>query len=142
MIASNGKEATITFFLRAFRALNTTIPTQVLTDQDDAQINAIRTVYPTTRIFLCLWHLLHTWRGHIRTQDYPEAWSHMQRLPRATNKQDFDKIWLDIVWTAPQDTIAYMVKNYSKPYPLLAHGLYSPVSFALRWYYAHVELCV
>jgi MULE transposase domain len=112
MISSNGKEVTIYFFLKTFHARNPTVPRCILSDRDDAQLNALQRVFPSSRLFLCLWHVLHAWRRYLRTQDHPEVWKLCQQLPRAETKEKFDEIWILIKMKAPRDFVQYLETNW------------------------------
>jgi transposase-like protein len=41
-------------------------PKNVILDNDDAEINAIRSIFPQSNVFLCWWHLKYAWRRWIR----------------------------------------------------------------------------
>ena len=44
-----------------------------MTDRDQVQIVALQIVYPHSRIFLCMWHVLHAIRSHFVTSQF-KAW--------------------------------------------------------------------
>jgi len=46
----------------------------IMTDCDQAQMNAITTVYPGTTMLLCWWHVLHVIWMHFHTDEFPQLW--------------------------------------------------------------------
>ena len=60
MLSSNGTQPTIEFFLNLIKAQSPKVsPSIFMTDRDQAQVNAIRSVFPNYgRIFYCWWHVL------------------------------------------------------------------------------------
>jgi len=114
MIASNTREVMIRLFLHEFKSRNAMIPYQILTDHDTSQINAVKAVYPSSKIFLCLWHLLRAWRQHIKTEKYLRACELLQKLPLAKMPQEFNQIWNECLLVAPQNTIVYIRSVYGE----------------------------
>jgi MULE transposase domain len=113
MISSNGKMETIYFLLKSFRSRNPVIPRQVLSDRDEAQLAAIKSAYPESSRFLCLWHVLHAWRAHIRTDQYPEVWKLLQELPRMTEPALYFRKLKEIREQAPADFMAYFDRYWA-----------------------------
>jgi len=59
MLACNGTKDTISFFLCWVQDRSLAVlPAMIMTDQDLAQISALKIVYPDSQIFLCKWHVL------------------------------------------------------------------------------------
>ena len=112
MVSSDGKEETIYLFLTVFHSRNPVVPRYILSDRDEAQLSAIRRVYKSSHLFLCLWHVLHAWRAHLRTSQYPDVWAALQQLPRADSKDAFDRIWNTIKRQAPADFVSYLQKYW------------------------------
>lgn len=113
MISSNGTEATIKFFLRTIRTENPSIhPKNFMSDKDQGQLNAIKGVYPESRVFLCWWHVLHAWQQHFATTSFPELWELMKRWIRITDKISFDACWHEIQSIAPASVIEYLKINW------------------------------
>jgi hypothetical protein len=78
MLASNGTMATIAFFLQWVRDASPSVqPTVIMTDRDQAQINAIKAIYPWSTVNLCTWHVLHAMRSHFNTNQYPVLWDNV-----------------------------------------------------------------
>lgn len=75
MISSNATEVTIDYFLATLWKQNPDIiPAKFMSDNDKAQLNAIRHRYPESQLFLCWWHVLHAWQEHFVTNHFPELW--------------------------------------------------------------------
>ena len=73
MISSNGKEATIDYFLDTLCAQNPkVVPKYPMTDFDKAQNNAIECCYPKSQLLLCWWHVAHAWQQHFVTAHYKD----------------------------------------------------------------------
>ncbi|KAJ7092324.1 hypothetical protein B0H15DRAFT_905686 [Mycena belliarum] len=111
MLASSGTQATIAFFLRVHRARNPlTIPRNIMTDFDRAQINAILQEYfhALLRIFLCWWHVLHAWQKHFHTTKHPELWELLKRWIRMTDLTEFNATWIKIKEMAPPAFVVYL----------------------------------
>ena len=47
----------------------------IMTDRDQAQINAIENVYPDSQTLLCLWHVLCALRSHFVTEQFQALWA-------------------------------------------------------------------
>jgi hypothetical protein len=115
MLASNGTQRTIEYFLRVHHTQNPlTIPHYIMSDFDRAQINACAAVYATTWILLCWWHVLHAWQQHFKISDHPELWELLKRWNRMTNRTDFDAAWIKIQSIAPESFIEYL-RTYWMP---------------------------
>ena len=72
MLASNGTTATIAFFLQWVRDASPLVkPVVIMTDCDQAQINALEAIYPESTVNLCIWHVLRAMRSHFNTNQYP-----------------------------------------------------------------------
>jgi MULE transposase domain len=112
MFASNGEEAVYHFFFSTFLANNPVLPSVILTDKDVAQINALRKVFPSSRILLCWWHVLHDWYGRLAVHQHPEAWEKLIRLPRQNTHEEHESLWHHLQTILPADFIAYMQENW------------------------------
>ena len=97
-----------------FGTNNPVIPSIILTDRDVGQINALRSVFPSSRILLCWWHVLHNWYGQLSVKDHPEAWELLKQFPRQTTRQDHEKVWQKLQAILPQTFIEYMYENWLK----------------------------
>ncbi|TDL18073.1 hypothetical protein BD410DRAFT_681469, partial [Rickenella mellea] len=113
MIASNGQEETINYYLLLFRQNNpSTTPKYIMSDKDRGQMNAIQAKYPLSTLYLCWWHVLHAWQQHFSTSDWPEVWTLLRRWIRVTNAEEFENIWRTIRETAPPSMVQYLEDNW------------------------------
>lgn len=108
MLASNGKEETLKYYFTKFKEKNPTETTQIMTDRDQAQINAARIVWPLAMILLCWWHVLHAWQQHFAITHYPEAWSALKELVRAPTASVFASVYKKFKSNAPASLIEYL----------------------------------
>jgi transposase-like protein len=115
MLASNGTTATIAFFLRWVRdASPSVLPAVIMTDRDQAQINALEAIYPESTVNLCIWHVLRAMRSHINTNDHPELWDKVKALVKATDDGAFATLWREISEdrSTPPAFIEYLRTNW------------------------------
>jgi hypothetical protein len=111
MLASNGTTATIAFFLRWVRDASPSVkPAVIMTDRDQAQINALEAIYPESTVNLCIWHVLCMMRSHFNTNQYPVLWDKVKAWVKTTDQIEFAKLWVKISGdpSAPQPFIAYL----------------------------------
>jgi hypothetical protein len=91
MLASNGTEVTIDYFLVLLRKANPSIkPRKFMSDKDWAQLNAIVRRYPESHVLLCWWHVLHAWQQHFSIIHYPELWTLLKDWIRITDDAKFE----------------------------------------------------
>ncbi|KAF7372258.1 SWIM-type domain-containing protein [Mycena venus] len=108
MLASNGTEETITYFLKVNRLRSpSTIPRRIISDFDWGQIHSCIAVYNAV-ILLCWWHVLHAWQQHFSIPAYPELWELLKNWIRITDQGEFDATWIKIKSMAPQGFIEYL----------------------------------
>src|ERR1700735_3002045 len=94
MLASRRTEATIHFFLQFVKmASPTVIPAIIMSDRDKAQMNAIGTVYPDSKLLLCWWHVLRAMQMHFCTEEFPEVWARLREWVKTPDQTKFDSIW-------------------------------------------------
>lgn len=116
MLASYGTEETIAYFLRLLRTTNiSTIPSKFMTDCDFAQINAIASQYPKCEIWLCWWHVLHSWQQHFVISQNEALWIKLKALPRVEDPDKFDPALEEIKALSPANFWDYLVKNWLAP---------------------------
>jgi hypothetical protein len=61
MLLSSGTEVAILFFLKFIHVQSPEItPAIIMSDCDQAQMNAITAMYPASTLLLCWWHVLRT----------------------------------------------------------------------------------
>ena len=79
MLSSSSMEVTIQFFLNFVKARSPgVVPVIIMSDRDKAQMNAVNTVYPDSRLLLCWWHVLCAIRMHSRMEEFPGVWSRIR----------------------------------------------------------------
>ena len=94
MLSSSGMEATIRFFLQFVKAKSPTVsPAIIMSDRDKAQMNAISSVYPDSKLLLCWWHVLRAIRMHFRTEEFPEVWACLREWVKTPDQTKFNLIW-------------------------------------------------
>ena len=71
-------------------------PCVIITDCDQAQINALKMVYPQSQIFLCHWHVLHVIQSHFVMMAFKDLWQKIKALVQTDNQVIFDNIWQKI----------------------------------------------
>src|SRR6266851_6506040 len=111
MLASNGTTVMIAFFLRWIRDASPSVqPAVIMTDRNQAQINALEAIYPQSTVNLCIWHVLHMMRLHLNTNQYPVLWNKVKEWVKTKDQFKFAKLWVEISCdpSAPQSFIAYL----------------------------------
>jgi hypothetical protein len=111
MLTSNGTTENIAFFVKWIRDASPEVqPTVIMTDCDQAQINALEMVYPQSRIFLCHWHVLRAIRSHFVTPAFEALWQKIKALVRTDNQDTFDSLWNEISTdpTVPSSVVKYL----------------------------------
>ncbi|KAJ7161196.1 hypothetical protein C8R46DRAFT_905421 [Mycena filopes] len=119
MLASSGTQATIAYFLRLVRARSPdTIPRNIMTDFDWAQINAILQEWweAIVLLLLCWWHVLHAWQKHLHIDTYPEVWDLLKKWIRITDAAEFEATWLKIQSLAPTAFVKYLKDYWMAPH--------------------------
>jgi hypothetical protein len=115
MLASNGTTATIAFFLRWVRDASPSVqPAVIMTDRDQAQINALGAIYPRSTVNLCTWHVLRAMRSHFNTNKYPVLWGKVKSWVKTNDQIEFAMLWVEISGdpSAPQSFIAYLKSQW------------------------------
>lgn len=111
MMASNGTEETLTHYFSEFKKVNPGDPKIIMSDRDQAQINAAHFTWNTSMILLCWWHVLHDWRKYIKIGLEPETWKNLKLLLHACSDSAFDPL-LEKIRTASPDFFVYLNKNW------------------------------
>lgn len=113
MLSNSGTEATLTWFLSLVKSRSPTVlPNILMTDRDHAQINALRTVFILSVVFLCWWHVLHAWQQHFRIPDNRDLWDLLKSWIRITDRSKFDERWAKIQEIAPRAFVQYLETNW------------------------------
>ena len=113
MISSNATEVTIDYFINTLQAQNPkVIPAKFMSDFDKAQINVIKHCYPESQLFLCWWHVLHTWQQYIVIAHFQELWKLLKGWVRLMEKSEFEDCWEKIQQLAPASFVEYISKYW------------------------------
>ncbi len=85
-----------------------------MTDQDQAQVNAIRDIYPSCRVLYCWWHVLCAIQTHFVITEFQDLWVLIQKWVRMTNQYEFDAWWEDIQNNklVPQSLVEYLAQEW------------------------------
>jgi hypothetical protein len=76
MLSLSGTQATIQFFLNFVKMLSLmVVPAIIMSDRDKAQMNAIETIYPDSKLLLWWWHVLRAIQMHFCTEEFLEVWA-------------------------------------------------------------------
>jgi hypothetical protein len=117
MLTSNGTTATISFFLRWVKDASPAVkPAVIMTDCDQAQIAAIQAVYPQSRTFLCMWHVLRAMQSHFSTTQFPALWDNVKAWVRSDDLTEFNRLKDEIFNdpSTPQSFINYLIEKWMK----------------------------
>jgi len=85
-----------------------------MTDCDRAQINAIRAVYPRSRVLYCWWHVLRAMRTHFNTSEFPGLWKLIKEWVRIADPIQFYWQWAEIRSNTsyPESVVQYLRDNW------------------------------
>src|SRR6267142_48550 len=114
MLSSNGMANTITFFLNWVKeACSTVQPAVIMSDCDQAQLNALKKVYLSSQILLCIWHVLCTFWSHFVTERFQALWATVKSWVKTKDSDKFNRIWTKIMTdpSVPQSLINYFKKD-------------------------------
>jgi hypothetical protein len=116
MLSSNGTQATIQYFLNLIKAQSPSVaPSIFMTDRDQAQVNAIRVVFPEcSRVFYCWWHVLRAIRTHFNTTEFPALWSRIKDWVRIIDEDEFNTCWKYIKedTSVPSSVAKYIARDW------------------------------
>ena len=121
MLSSSSTEATIQFFLNFIKARSPgMVPVIIMSNRDKAQMNAVNTVYPDSRLLLCWWHVLRAIWMHFCTEEFPEVWNRIHEWVKMADQSRFDTIWewIQTEPSVPQSLIDYLKINWMPIIPL------------------------
>jgi hypothetical protein len=123
MLSSNGTEATIQFFLNFIKLHSLEITPQItMSNCDQAQMNAIKAIYPDTTLLLCWWHMLRTMQMHFHTEEFPELWECVREWVKTSDQAMFDSVWewIQTDPSVPRSFVDYLKNNWMGIVPLWA----------------------
>ena len=85
-----------------------------MTDRDQAQVNAIRKVYPMCHIVYCWWHVLCAIRCHFVVTEFQDLWTLIQKWVHTADRYKFDVWWEDIqnYQSVPQSLAKYLAQEW------------------------------
>ena len=121
MLSLDGTQATIQFFLEFVKSRHPQIvPTIIMTDRDQAQMNAITAIYPGATMLLCWWHVLRTIQMHFHTEEFPQLWERIRQWVKLSDQSKFDLWWKEMQAdpSVPQSVVDYLRKNWMGIVPL------------------------
>ena len=96
------------------------VPVIIMSTRDKAQMNAVNTVYPDSRLLLCWWHMLRAIWMHFCTEEFPEVWNRIHEWVKMADQSRFDTIWewIQTEPSVPQSLIDYLKINWMPIIPL------------------------
>ena len=115
MLTSSGTGDTIAFFVRWVRDMSPAVrPEVIMTDRDQAQIDALKKVYPLSQVWLCIWHVLCTMQSHFSTTEFQSLWEQVKSLVKTEDLAIFYNLWDDISTdpSVPQTFMQYMSTSW------------------------------
>ena len=115
MLASSSTEATIVFFLNFVKACSPgVVPMIIMSDRNKAQMNAVNSVYPDSKLLLCWWHMLCAIWMHFCTEEFPEVWDHICEWVKTPDQSRFDVLWhwFQTNTSVPQSLVDYLKINW------------------------------
>ena len=117
MLLSNGTTDIIAFFLNWVKEASPAVrPSVIMSDRDQAQLNAIEKVYPYpgTQTLLCIWHVLCAFRCHFVTEEFQALWAKVKSWVKTKDEDEFKKIWTEIQSdpSVPKTLIEYFDKDW------------------------------
>ena len=115
MVTSSGMQATIQYFLNFVKARSPEItPAIVMSDRNQAQINAISAVYLDSTVLLCWWHMLRAMRMHFRTEEFLRLWECVREWVKTPDQSKFESWWdeMQAKLSVPLSFIDYLRVNW------------------------------
>ena len=101
LIANSGTMVVLAAWLQSIRDACPSVDVHyVMSDNDDAQLGALKRVYPEARVLLCWWHVLRDWQRQIVAKRVPaeDREALKSALRRAlTAEGDFELLFRDVI---------------------------------------------
>ena len=121
MVTSSSTRATIQYFLNFVKVRSLEIvPAIVMSDRDQAQLNAILAVYPDSTVLLCWWHVLRAMRMHFQTEEFLKLWERLCEWVKTPDQSKFESWWDEMQAdpSVPQSVIDYLKVNWMPIVPM------------------------
>ena len=115
MLTSSATMAMIAFFLAWVREGNPAVrPAVIMSDRDEAQLAALKAVFPRSTIYLCTWHVLHAIRSHLVIPAFPALWAKIRKWVNTDDLGEFFTLWDEISTDplAPESLIKYLKETW------------------------------
>ena len=113
MVSSNATEATIDYFIATLWKHNPSIIlTRWMLDFHKEQLKVLDRYYPNLVIYLCWWHILHTWQQHLVISHYKDLWTLLKGWVRIVEQSEFDACWAKVQQLAPKSFIDYITTTW------------------------------
>jgi len=115
MMSSSGTEMTIHYFLNFVKSHSLEIkPVIIMSDHDQAQMNAIKAAYPDSQLLLCRWHVLRAMQMHFCTEEFPALWEWVCKWVKMPDQLKFDSVWqwIQTDCSVPQSFVDYLKHNW------------------------------
>jgi hypothetical protein len=86
----------------------------IMSDRDNAQIAALKTVHPQSPVYLCIWHVLKAMRSHLVITEFPVLWKKVIAWVKTDNLSEFLSLWDDIRTDPlnPQSFVNYLEEHW------------------------------
>src|SRR6267142_2692711 len=115
MLTSSGTTDMITFFVHWVRDASLKVrPAVIMSDRDQAQLQALKDVYPLSQIWLCIWHVLRAMRSHFSITVFQSLWEKVKALVKTEDLAKFYTIWDEISTdpSVPPSFVQYMASSW------------------------------
>src|SRR6267142_3931581 len=115
MLTSSRMADTITFFVCWVWDVSLAVwPAVIMSDRDQAQLQALKDVYPLSQIWLCIWHVLQAMRSHFSITVFQSLWEKVKALVKTEDLAEFYTIWDEISTdpSVPPSFVQYMASSW------------------------------
>src|SRR6266850_7121496 len=81
MLTSSRMTDMIAFFVRWVQDVSLEVrPAVIMSDRNQAQLQALKDIYPLSQIWLCIWHMLWAMRSHFSITVFQSLWEKVKAL--------------------------------------------------------------
>src|SRR6266850_539037 len=89
-------------------------PVVIMSDCDQAQLQALKAVYPLSQIWLCIWHVSRAMRLHFSITVFQSLWEKVKALVKTEDLAEFYTIWDEISTdpSVPPSFVQYMASSW------------------------------